>query len=161
MGIQARPLADRFAEKVRVDLVSGCWIWSASTKRNGYGQIGIGGKRAGMREAHRVSWMLHRGEIPAGAFVLHRCDVKTCVNPDHLFLGTQLDNIRDMDAKGRRRVVAHSGERHYAAKLTADQISAICSDGRSQVAIARDYGISQSQVSRIKLGRTWRQRLAA
>lgn len=158
MGVQARPLADRFAEKIRIDPGSGCWLWTASTKQNGYGQIGAFGT---MVEAHRVSWIIHCGPVPAGMQVLHECDVKTCVNPDHLFLGTAADNIADMDRKGRRRTVPVFGEAHYAAKLTADQATAIRLDPRSQTAIARAYGISQGQVSRIKRGTKWRHLLAA
>jgi hypothetical protein len=66
-----------------------------------YGVIGLGPQAAGIAMAHRVSWVLHRGEIPDGALVLHKCDVPICVNPDHLFLGTQSTNLKDMAAKGR------------------------------------------------------------
>lgn len=88
--------------------------------------------------------------------VLHRCDVKICVNPDHLFLGTQADNIRDMDAKGRRRQINVRGTAHYAARLTEDQVRAIRSDTRTQVVIAAEYGTTQGMVSCIKLGKKWK-----
>ena len=78
---------------------SGCWLWTGSCMANGYGQIGYKGKNA---YAHRVSWILHIGPIEPGMHVLHRCDVKNCVNPNHLFVGTADDNMKDMISKGRQ-----------------------------------------------------------
>lgn len=83
---------------------TGCWLWNKSYKGPGYkrglgyGQINVKGRNCG---AHRIAWQLFRGEIPRGMSVLHKCDVRICVNPDHLFLGTALENMRDMTAKGR------------------------------------------------------------
>lgn len=94
-----RPLADRFWEKVHK--TESCWLWTASVKDGfPYGQIGHPGTRT-PRRAHRVSWELHNGPIPAGLFVLHKCDNPRCVRPDHLFLGTQSDNLKDAYSKGR------------------------------------------------------------
>lgn len=149
------PIKDRLLARVNRDAPGGCWLWQASVQRNGYGQIGGGGKSGGMKNTHRVSWEVHRGPIPEKMQVLHKCDVKTCVNPDHLFLGTQADNLRDMDAKGRRRTVAVKGEAHYAARLTAEIIRAIRSDPRAQTVIAADYGITQPYVSAIKKRKKW------
>lgn len=95
----AERLGDRFWSKV--DRSGDCWTWTASRTRHGYGRIGLGHDR--VETAHRVSWMLANGPIPEGVFVCHRCDNPPCVRPDHLFLGTALDNIRDMIAKGRGR----------------------------------------------------------
>lgn len=80
-----------------------CWRWTASTTSFGYGQLNPGWRNAAPVRAHRVSWEIHNGPIPAGLDVLHRCDNPPCSNPDHLFLGTALDNMRDMIAKGRAR----------------------------------------------------------
>jgi HNH endonuclease len=95
--VAARSTADRFHEKYEPITESGCWIWlGAETK--GYGTIKHNGATV---SAHRVSYLLHRGPIPNGLWVLHRCDTPLCVNPEHLFLGTPLDNERDKISKGR------------------------------------------------------------
>ena len=78
--------------------VSGCWLWTQALKGDGYGHKHYEGK---YQSAHRISWKLNRGPIPDGMFVLHHCDVMRCVNPDHLFLGTHEDNMRDAHEKGR------------------------------------------------------------
>lgn len=77
----------------------GCWKWTAAKNESGYGMFGIGKKK--LDRAHRISWKLLRGDIPKGLFVLHKCDNPECSNPEHLFLGTNLDNVRDMISKGR------------------------------------------------------------
>jgi hypothetical protein len=96
------PLAVRFRGKIRIE-PSGCWLWIGATNGKGYGKIQQGRRGGIPLLAHRVSWELHRGPIPDGLMVLHQCDSPPCVNPDHLFLGTGLDNMRDMVAKSRHR----------------------------------------------------------
>lgn len=87
---------ESFESFVLIEPNCGCWLWNGSSLERGYGRF-----RGSL--AHRVSWVLHNGPIPDGMHVCHRCDVTACVNPAHLFLGTALDNIRDMHAKGRDR----------------------------------------------------------
>lgn len=100
-------LPTRFWAKVNKDgpvhpvLGTPCWLWTASFGTAGYGQIGVGGAVGRPIGAHRVSWELHNGPIPDGMCALHKCDVKACVNPEHLFTGTLIDNVADMMEKGR------------------------------------------------------------
>lgn len=134
---------------------SGCWIWMSGTDAGGYGMFWADGAST---RAHRASWKLHRGLIPRGLFVLHRCDVTSCVNPNHLFLGSKQDNLDDMVAKGRDRFSVNParGERNGHAKFTEEQVKLIRVDQRSQVEIAREHNVNRSQISRIKAGKRWR-----
>jgi hypothetical protein len=89
----------RFEAKFIPEPNSGCWLWTGGTSGYGYGHFSLPVR--GCRTAHRAAWTLYRGQIPAGLHVLHKCDVRCCVNPSHLFLGTHSDNMRDMVRKGR------------------------------------------------------------
>ncbi len=108
-----------FFEKVSKGL-EGCWIWNGSRNWDGYGMLSFMGKAMG---SHRASWIIHNGEIPSGKSVLHRCDNPPCVNPSHLFLGTQGDNVRDCARKGRiRGGKGHSLTRLYTGKTIQTQL---------------------------------------
>lgn len=128
----------------RVTITPGCWVWQGRPTKAGYGLMQN-------QYAHRISYRLHHGE-PGDLCVLHRCDNRLCVNPDHLFLGTRTDNMEDKVAKGRQL----KGEQAPQAKLTEEQVFAIRRDTRTQRVIAADYGIVQSHVSLIKSGKHWR-----
>lgn len=93
------PIEARFLDQVAVG--DGCWLWIGNTNRSGYGRIGLGGRGGRKVLAHRFSYQLFNGEIPVGLHVCHSCDVPNCVNPSHLWLGTDADNARDCGAKGR------------------------------------------------------------
>jgi len=141
---------DRFWNKV--DKSGDCWEWTGF-KHKGYGRFSVGVRRL---RSHRVAWELTHGPIPDGMLVLHTCDNPGCVNPDHLFLGTQADNMADMVSKGRQPFVKVLGEGVGTSKLAEDQVRSIRSDPRSQRAIARDYGVSQTAISEIKNRKRWR-----
>ena len=105
--MKRRPIEDRFWDHVVPEPNSGCWLWDGYTDTEGYGRIGLGGRHAGMTGAHRVSLKITGCHVPDDKFVLHRCDVPCCVNPEHLFLGNQADNIADMMQKGRGKHGSH------------------------------------------------------
>ncbi|MHB8742598.1 MAG: HNH endonuclease signature motif containing protein [Sulfuricaulis sp.] len=86
----------------KVEKSDGCWLWRGAIIPKGYGYFHVGGRLGQNLGAHRVSWRITNGEIPKGMFVLHKCDVRNCVRPEHLWLGTAMDNTKDMVAKGRQ-----------------------------------------------------------
>ena len=143
-------LWDRFNEKYEIVEPGGCWVWMAAADAYGYGKIGIATGRSA--RAHRISWRLHNGPIPNHLYVLHRCDNPCCVNPSHLYLGTQADNMADMVSKGRSsRHGAPSGEKNGMAKLTDIQVERIrlLNGALTQREISKQFGVSQGHVSEI------------
>jgi hypothetical protein len=130
---------------------SGCMNFPLRPLANGYCRISYEG---GSIKAHRASWIVHKGEIPNGLFVCHKCDNTVCVNPDHLFLGTAADNNKDKSAKGRS--CAPSGSLQWRSKLSDSAVLEILMDTRLQREIAVHYGINQSVVSEIKRGKAWK-----
>lgn len=144
----ARPLALRFAEKVKPHK-SGCHHWIGAIMPNGYGQIHANGRTA---YAHRVAWELANGPVPDGAFVLHSCDNRRCVNLGHLRLGSFQDNMDDMTDRLRH---AH-GARNGHAKLTAAEVRAIRAASGVHSEIAERFGVTQPLVSMIRTRRIWK-----
>ncbi len=129
----------------------GCWLWQGATSDNGYGTII---KDRKYERAHRLSYEIFVGPVPAGQVVRHKCDVTNCINPAHLAVGTQADNIRDAVSRGRH---AHR-ESHPAAKLTEMKVAEIrrlAATGMSQGKIGAAFGIRQQQVSKIVTGQHW------
>jgi HNH endonuclease len=144
---------ERFLVQIKRIRVTGCWIWTGLIRADGYGATRFEGREQG---AHRVAWKLFRGKIAPGLAVCHACDVRACVNPAHLFLGTPAENARDMRAKGRDR----RGEEHGSAKLTRAQVRRIktmLKEDRMYVSeIAREFGVSETTIRAIRDRRTWR-----
>lgn len=146
---------ERFWEKVFfLTYDRGCWLWTGCLGNGRYGTINRFGGAYPIR-AHRASWILHRGPIPADLEVCHLCDIPSCVRPDHLWIGTHPENMADCKAKGRARSV--HGERHKLAKLTDSDVMAIKTlQGRvSGAEIGRRFGVSKSTACRILSGRLW------
>jgi hypothetical protein len=144
------PVRPRFDERYTPEPNSGCWLWTHTMFKTGYGSISVNGRPT---KAHRVSWMLHHGKDPGQMHVLHKCDVPLCVNPDHLFLGTHAENMADMARKGRAGQKGRTAPRNV--KVTHDQVRSIYHDDRPISAIAADYGITNTSVSNIKRRITW------
>jgi hypothetical protein len=146
------PVQERFEEKWMPEPNTGCWLWIGRT-RIGYGRFDIGDK---VIYAHRLAWELYRGPIPEGLHVCHDCDTPCCVNPDHLFLGTQKDNMQDKIKKGRGNYAIFYGAENPFSKLTSEDIIQIRKAPRRYKPIADTYGISASHVSNIKHLRIWK-----
>jgi hypothetical protein len=153
-------LSERFWKKVAKNaFCCDCWEWTGSRQPNGYGQIQVNGRP---KLTHRLSYELNTGPIPKGISVLHRCDNRRCVRPDHLFLGTAKDNACDMamkgrSTKGRRRPGSGpAGERNSHAVIGPSIVALIRSEVDGSVRkIAAKYGISKSQVHNIVSRKQW------
>ena len=129
---------------------TGCWLWTGVANNSGYGRIVVNDV---LKLAHRVSYEIYVGPIPDGMCLCHRCDVRLCVNPDHLFLGTRVDNTADMVAKGRQAI----GDRQSKAKLTYGAVAEIRRRaGEDRKRLAAEYGVSVRNIRAILIGETWR-----
>lgn len=133
-----------------------CWLWTGYLRNGIHGSLWVDGKNA---YVHRLSYEIHIGPIPTGLEVCHRCDVGNCVNPAHLFLGTHIVNVADMNAKGRgSKPPTHFGSSHPQATLSDDQVAEIrrlvLVEGWKQRDVATQFGVSQSTVWRLAHGLT-------
>ena len=126
-----------------------CWVWTGALTNTKYGRMHLKGKS---RLAHRISYEMEHEAIPNGVYVCHTCDTPACVRPSHLFLGSQKENMADCKDKGR----VDKGSSRPLAKLTERRVKSIRKDTRSQREIAKDYGVAQSQISRIKCRQAWK-----
>ena len=153
------PIAERFWSWVDVGEPDQCWP-SRGCLRGASGHVNFQANGKG-NYAHRVAWELTHGPVPDGLHVLHHCDNPPCCNPAHLFLGTHADNMADMAAKGRYRVIPQPGERNPQAKLTEPEVVTIrrryAAGGISQAALAREYGVSPALVGMIVRRQIWTQ----
>lgn len=144
----------RFSERYVPEPNTGCWLWTAAMSSDGYGALRVRGKQT---KTSRVSYELYRGKIPKGLFVLHKCDTPACVNPDHLFLGTQRDNMHDRRNKGRGNLP--KGSKHHAAKFTEEDILRIrqlyATGEFTQQGIADLYSTTNQTINKIILMKRW------
>jgi HNH endonuclease len=156
ISIMSESDLERFWSKVTLYGENDCWNWTASKLPFGYGQFGLGGRKGQKScRAHRISYALANGIFDRKLKVLHECDNPSCVNPKHLFLGSQLDNMRDMFSKGRGRPARLPGAKNGSAKLTQKQVDEIRNTTGKVRDIAIQYGIGKSQVSNIRRGASW------
>lgn len=151
--IHGATITERFLAYLGERPSEGCWEWQGYRDPNGYGRLNIDGKPM---LAHRLSWELHCAPVPEGLSVLHKCDNPPCVNPYHLFIGTQLANIADMHRKGRARQGVSRGSEHGCAKLSEDQVREIRASADKRINLASRYGVSRRQMADIQNGKSWR-----
>lgn len=146
-------LRNLFEAKYKVDEETGCWNWTASKDGDGYGRFGV---RRTIKGAHRVSYTLHTGNITEGLHVLHKCDNPSCVNPDHLFLGTHSENMADKTTKGR----SPRGSKHGRSKLTEKKVQMIryIHDrlGTTQGNLAEIFNVNTDYIGRIVRREYWK-----
>jgi hypothetical protein len=151
--IEMKSLQERFDDKWTPEPFSGCWLWTGGMMKTGYGGFAVDRR---INRAHRVAWMLYKGTIPKGKLVLHSCDIRCCVTPAHLFLGSHADNSHDAIAKGRFTMPPMArGERNGMSKLTKSQVVEILASMESSRRLAKRFGVSQSTVAQIRTGRVW------
>ena len=162
-GCNAKPLWDRFHAKFVIG-AGGCWLWTGAVGgRDGRAMIGAGidrpdGPDKKVIYAARAAWILYRGPIPLGKKVLHSCDNPICVNPEHLFLGTQADNVNDSVVKGRWRSADYQpvrGDKASWAKLSADDVIRIRKREKTSRQYAAEYGVSPGCIRGVWTGRKW------
>lgn len=147
-----RNAIERFMDKVIPEPNSGCWLWDANTHhKTGYGMFSLKNKTY---QAHRVSYKFFVADFDDNEKILHKCDNRCCVNPSHLFKGTQKDNVLDMYSKGRepKKLRENNGN----SKLTEHDILVIRSSSKSGCELAREYGVTSTAIYHVKHNRSWR-----
>jgi hypothetical protein len=141
-------LADTLASHSMPEPNSGCLLWTGPVNTHGYGRLQYEGVQI---TSNRAAWISAHGEIPRGLIVCHKCDVRSCINPNHLWLGTHAENARDRYLKGR----SPAGETHGLCQITAQQAMEIFLSPLPQRKIAALYHVSKTHVAAIKLRKRW------
>ena len=155
MTIHTPKVIERFENFISPEPNTGCWLWAGCVNWRGYGKFGVTSSQQ-PRAAHRVSFEIYNGPIPESMWVLHHCDTPCCVNPRHLFLGTALDNAKDMYAKGRQR--HRSGFIPWNRKLTGEAVIEIRERRKSGALLrelAQQYGVTVTHIHNICTGKNW------
>ena len=154
--IKTDAFRERFERQISPEPNTGCWIWDGSYTTFGYGKVYV--KTADYR-AHRISWSIFRNgaNLPSpGVVICHSCDNRWCVNPDHLWPGSQSENMIDAVKKGRMPQAGRRGDRNATAKLTRDEALAIRNSSGMLKLAAEEFGVSVSTIHLIRVGRTWK-----
>ena len=152
----ARPPQDRFWAMVKKGAGDACWLWAGNVGTHGYGQISLVSNR--VQTTHRFSWEIHNGSIEKGVCVLHKCDVKRCVRPDHLFLGDHSDNLKDSYNKNRKVKIRLPGTTNPSHVLTENQVREIRALQHivTQQSLADRMGVSRQTIKVIQGRKGWR-----
>lgn len=160
LGMLTMPIGERLKAMTAINPKSGCWEWQG-IKRNGYGRTIVGSRKDGTRRSvssHRLAYEVWNGEIPNGYEVCHKCDNPSCINPDHLFVGTRQDNINDRESKGRN--VTKIGEEQTRSKLTKKSVKDArwerAYKGTSFQKLATKYGVNKKTMQNAIKGITWK-----
>ena len=141
---------EKFYKKVHK--TDSCWLWTGNINIRGYGVFWFRGKKSNL--AHRASYIIHKGEIPDGLCVCHTCDIRHCVNPDHLWLGTRKDNNQDCVRKGRLN--SREGTKNPRSKLTESQVKEILTSDLSLKELAENFNVTDKHIGNIKARRCWK-----
>ena len=157
----SKPIDPKIRLFRKVKKTKSCWNWTGATSKGRYGSIGIGSRTDGSKKiikVHRLSWEIFNGPIPNGLHVLHKCDNTICVNPKHLWLGTHLDNMKDMTEK--KRYVVYKGSENLNSKLTERQVRQIRKIYRpfkmTQKMLAEKFKVSRTTIGFIIYRRNWK-----
>ncbi len=153
MAARKHPLMQRFMDKALPEPNSGCWLWTGNYLQSGYGRIDLRRLSAEMdsTRAHRVAYRLFKGDIPPNMLVCHECDNPSCVNPDHLFLGTCADNHADRNKKERQA----RGDKQWSVKLTEADVRTIRNSLALSSILAAQFGVFNSTIRKIRSRKTW------
>ena len=141
-------------DRCRLNSSTGCLEWQRARNKWGYGTLKLKGIPESL--AHRAAWVIFNGEVPTGKYVLHKCNNPLCCNVEHLYIGTQFDNMRDVKLQGTKRYT--SGTTHHNAVLTPEKVIQIREmlTHKSQWAVAAIFGVSSQAIKRIRNGVTWK-----
>lgn len=150
MARKPKSIRDRLLSRVVV--LDGCWEWSGYIDNYGYGRIMT---KDGPQRTHRVSYCVHHGEIPSGLSVLHHCDNRKCINPAHIYVGTQKQNMADKVGRGRALTGNNRGTAHPAAKIADADVYEIRKSKDSNPTLAKKYGLTPAAIGMVKRRRTW------